>query len=81
MNRPSILTDAPFAVVLTTVHWPVEPNATACCCDTVVFPDALLAQIPDHAVRKHVSAGSAFRNSKSPLALSMNYESSEEEDP
>jgi len=29
-----------------------DPTATECWCDTVVFPDHLLAQIPEDAVRK-----------------------------
>jgi hypothetical protein len=29
-----------------------DPTATECWCDTVVFPDDLLAQIPEDAVRK-----------------------------
>jgi len=29
-----------------------DPNATECWCETVDFPEELLAQIPDKAVRK-----------------------------
>jgi len=29
-----------------------DPNATVCWCEGVVFPEELLAQIPENAVRK-----------------------------
>ncbi len=29
-----------------------DPNATECWCESVIFPEALLAQVPDKAVRK-----------------------------
>jgi hypothetical protein len=29
-----------------------DPDATECWCESVVFPEELLAQIPDYAVRK-----------------------------
>ena len=29
-----------------------DPTSTECWCDSVIFPDELLAQIPDDAVRK-----------------------------
>ena len=30
----------------------VDPNATDCWCESVIFPEELLAQIPENAVRK-----------------------------
>ena len=39
-----------------------DPNATECWCDSVVFPDELLAQIPDNAVRKRCVCQKCLRD-------------------
>ena len=39
-----------------------DPNATECWCESVIFPDELLAKIPEDAVRKTCVCQKCLKN-------------------
>jgi len=51
-----------------------DPNATECWCESEKFPENLIAQIPDKAVRKTWSAKHVLMNTRNQITPSNNHQ-------